>query len=109
MPHIVERITVAGATIRVFRGGPKGAGAQPLVFLHSFSELTELPFAALLALAFWAYQRRRFALLAVLISLSPLTRPEGRGAVLICGYRRAGASSHDESVERAGTQMSRPY
>lgn len=34
MPHGVERITVAGATIRVFRGGPEGGGGQPLVFLH---------------------------------------------------------------------------
>ena len=32
MPHIVENITVAGATIRLFRGGPDDA--QPLVFLH---------------------------------------------------------------------------
>src|SRR5208282_2476961 len=38
--------------------------AQPLFFLHSFSELTELPFATLLVLAFWAYQRRRFAVMA---------------------------------------------
>src|SRR5437016_8245937 len=34
MPHRVEMITVAGARIRLFRGGPEGAGAQPLVFLH---------------------------------------------------------------------------
>ena len=37
---------------------------QPLVFLHSFSELTELPFAFLLTLGFWAYQRRQFLLMA---------------------------------------------
>src|SRR5882724_1063859 len=30
MPHQVETLTVAGATIRVFRGG----SGQPLVFLH---------------------------------------------------------------------------
>ena len=30
MPHSVELVTVAGATIRVFRGGV----GQPLVFLH---------------------------------------------------------------------------
>jgi len=34
MPHSVETVTVAGATIRLFRGGPTGAGAQKLVFLH---------------------------------------------------------------------------
>src|SRR5436853_7202164 len=34
MPHSVEMVTIAGATIRVFRGGPAGAGAPPLVFLH---------------------------------------------------------------------------
>ena len=34
MPHSVETVTVAGASIRLFRGGPVGAGAQTLVFLH---------------------------------------------------------------------------
>ncbi len=34
MPHSVETVTVAGATIRLFRGGPTGADAPPLVFLH---------------------------------------------------------------------------
>jgi len=34
MPHSVEMVTVAGCTIRLFRSTPKGAGAQPLVFLH---------------------------------------------------------------------------
>jgi pimeloyl-ACP methyl ester carboxylesterase len=34
MPHTVENVTVAGATIRLFRGAPAGAGAQLLVFLH---------------------------------------------------------------------------
>jgi pimeloyl-ACP methyl ester carboxylesterase len=34
MPHSVEMITVAGCTIRVFRGGSKGIEAPPLVFLH---------------------------------------------------------------------------
>jgi pimeloyl-ACP methyl ester carboxylesterase len=34
MPHSVEMVTVAGARIRLFRGGPAEAGAPPLVFLH---------------------------------------------------------------------------
>lgn len=34
MPHSVETVTVAGATIRLFHGGPAGAGAPKLVFLH---------------------------------------------------------------------------
>jgi len=51
--------------------------AQPLVFLNSFAEMTELPFAALAGLAFLAYQSRRWWVAAVLASLLPLTRPEG--------------------------------
>ncbi|HTL28099.1 MAG TPA: hypothetical protein VL282_02715 [Tepidisphaeraceae bacterium] len=57
--------------------------AQPLMFLHSFSELTELPFATLLILAFAAYQSRRFGWMAILISLAPLGRPEGFGFILV--------------------------
>src|SRR3982751_1010719 len=53
--------------------------AQPLVFLHSFSELTELPFALLIGLAFWMYQTRRWLLMAIFIGPSPLSRPEGFG------------------------------
>src|ERR1700682_2267856 len=34
MPHSTEMITVAGATVRLLRAGPVGAGAPPLVFLH---------------------------------------------------------------------------
>jgi pimeloyl-ACP methyl ester carboxylesterase len=34
MPHSTETMTIDGAKIRVLRGGPEGAGAQPLVFLH---------------------------------------------------------------------------
>ena len=67
--------------------------AQPVLFLHSFSELTELPFALLGGLAFWAYQRRRWAVFAALCGLMPLARPEGFGgalvaAVLVCVHRR---------------------
>ena len=45
--------------------------AQPLAFLHSFAELTELPFALLLAGAFWAYVRRRWWAVAILAGLLP--------------------------------------
>jgi hypothetical protein len=67
--------------------------AQPLVWLHSFSELTELPFAALLGVAFLAYQRRQFLLMTILIALSPLARPEGFGflvlaAIALIAHRR---------------------
>jgi hypothetical protein len=51
--------------------------AQPLVFLNSFAEMTELPFATLAGLAFWAYQSRRWWTAAALASLLPLARPEG--------------------------------
>ena len=57
--------------------------AQPLVFLHSFSELTELPFALLLGCAFLAYVRRQWLLMTVLIALAPLARPEGFGFLLL--------------------------
>ncbi len=57
--------------------------ASPLVFLHSFSEMTELPFAALIGFAFSAYQARRFGVMALLVGLSPLARPEGFGFVLL--------------------------
>ena len=54
-----------------------------MVFLHSFSELTELPFAFLMALGFWAYQRRQFLLLAIVMGFGPLSRPEGFGFLAI--------------------------
>jgi hypothetical protein len=59
--------------------------AQPLVYLHSFSELTELPFALLLGAAFWMYQTRRWLLMSILIGLLPLSRPEGFGFLLLGG------------------------
>ena len=34
MPHSLDMVTVAGARIRLFRGGPVRVGAPPLVFLH---------------------------------------------------------------------------
>lgn len=51
--------------------------AQPLLFLHSFAELTELPFALLLGLAFLAFQSKRWMWLAIVASILPLARPEG--------------------------------
>ena len=51
--------------------------AQPLVFLNSFAEMTELPFAAFAGLAFLAYQSRRWWTAAALAGLLPLARPEG--------------------------------
>ncbi len=50
---------------------------QPLLFLHSFSELTELPFALVLGLAFISYQRRRWWAMAIFAGIAPLGRPEG--------------------------------
>jgi hypothetical protein len=50
---------------------------QPLLFLHSFSEMTELPFAVVAGLAFLAYQRRNWSALAIAASFLPLGRPEG--------------------------------
>lgn len=59
--------------------------AQPIFFTHSFAEMTEVPFAAVLAGAFWAYQRRRWFIMALLAGLLPLARPEGFGLVLLAG------------------------
>ena len=57
--------------------------AQPLVFLHSFSELTELPFATVVILAMWAYRARQFWLMALLVGISPTGRPEGFGLMAL--------------------------
>jgi hypothetical protein len=51
--------------------------AQPLFFAHSFSELTEIPFALVAVCAFWAFQTRNFLAMALLAATSPLGRPEG--------------------------------
>ena len=56
---------------------------QPLLFLHSFGEMTELPFAFVLGGAFLAWQGNRYWLAAALVSWTPLARPEGFGFVLI--------------------------
>jgi hypothetical protein len=50
---------------------------QPLFFLHSFSEMTEIPFATLLMLGFLAYQRRWWLVMAICVAFLPLGRPEG--------------------------------
>ncbi|CAN5615045.1 hypothetical protein BH10PLA1_BH10PLA1_08390 [soil metagenome] len=60
--------------------------AQPLFFIHSFSELTELPFAMVVILAFWAYQKRMWMVMTVLISITPLGRPEGFGFLLAAAF-----------------------
>ncbi|MGH7178547.1 MAG: hypothetical protein ACREJC_14315 [Tepidisphaeraceae bacterium] len=57
--------------------------AQPLVFFHSFSELTELPFALVLGLAFVAYQKRSWGVMTLLTAISPLARPEGFGFIAL--------------------------
>lgn len=50
---------------------------EPLVFLHSFSELTELPFALVAGLALLAYQNKRWGAMAWCAAIAPLGRPEG--------------------------------
>jgi pimeloyl-ACP methyl ester carboxylesterase len=53
MPHTVERLSVAGATIRLFRGGPEDPGTPPLVFLHGAGGHTGwMPFLDALATRF---------------------------------------------------------
>ena len=52
---------------------------QPLVFLHSFAEMTELPFAVVIGLAFLAFLHQRWGWMALLLAISPLGRPEGFG------------------------------
>src|ERR1700722_4520888 len=67
---------------------------QPMLVLYSFSERTDPPCAATAGLAFLAYRRRQWWLLALLGSLLPLGRPEGFGfcaliAVALILHRRA--------------------
>lgn len=56
---------------------------QPLLFLHSFSELTEVPFALLGALALWTLLTRHWWLFALICGAMPASRPEGAGFVLL--------------------------
>ena len=55
----------------------------PLFFLFSFSEMTELPFALVLGLAFICYQREKWVLFALLAGLLPTARPEGFGFIFL--------------------------
>ncbi len=55
----------------------------PLFFLFSFSEMTELPFALVLGLAFLCYQREKWVLFALLAGLLPTARPEGFAFILL--------------------------
>lgn len=57
--------------------------AQPLYFLHSFSELTEVPFAFVATLAVWAFQARQFFWMTVAVSILPMGRPEGFGLIFL--------------------------
>jgi len=41
---------------------------QPILFMHSFGEMTELPFALLLGLSGLAYQKKQFFLAAVFVA-----------------------------------------
>jgi hypothetical protein len=56
---------------------------QPLLFLHSFNEMTELPFAAVAGFAFWMYRVRCWGWFALAAGLLPMGRPEGFGFCLL--------------------------
>ncbi len=62
---------------------------QPLVFLHSFAELTELPFALVIGVALLAYQTRRWSAMAILLTIAPLGRPEGFVFLLLGAFALA--------------------
>jgi hypothetical protein len=56
---------------------------SPLLFLHSASELTEVPFAMVLAFTIRALPRRNWVMFALLAGLSPMARPEGAAILLM--------------------------
>lgn len=64
--------------------------AQPLVFLHSIAELTEMPFALLLGLAFLAFLNKRWLVFVIFASILPLSRPEGFGFVALAAIALLG-------------------
>jgi hypothetical protein len=64
---------------------------EPLLFLHSFAELTELPFALVIGGALLAYQSRKFGIMTILCALAPLGRPEGFGFLILAA---AGLIAH---------------
>lgn len=57
--------------------------AQPLFFLHSFSELTEIPFALLAAAAYLCLLKRWWPAFALICGAMPASRPEGVGFVML--------------------------
>jgi len=84
-------LLVAWVTYRLARGqGLRSPGmavvfvfAQPIFYVHAFSEMTEIPFAVVLALAFWAFASGRWLWMSLLVGLLPLGRPEGFGFILM--------------------------
>jgi len=67
--------------------------AQPATFFHSFQELTELPFAFLVAVAFVGLVEKRWVVFAVACALMPTARPEGFAVLALAAiacvcYRR---------------------
>ena len=59
--------------------------AQPLLFVHSLTVMTELPFALLLGCTFLAFERKRWFIAALLAGLLPAARPEGFGFLIFAG------------------------
>ena len=57
--------------------------ASPLVLLHSFAELTELPFALMSIACLLLYQKKQWIWLALLGGFLPAARPEGIGFALM--------------------------
>ena len=87
-------LVMTGVTLAVARqtriGRPALAAVflltQPLLFAHSFSELTEITFALLLIVGFWFYQRKWLAALAIVAAICPLARPEGFGLLAVVAF-----------------------
>jgi hypothetical protein len=56
---------------------------QPMLIMHSASEMTELTFMLLLLGMFWAYLEKQWVILALLTALGPMARPEGFGFLIV--------------------------